>query len=1058
MTRILIYIATILVVVNWSLPVTAEIIIIDGIEFPYGIRSFADTVYSYSPGKDVGGTYDDPNEALGVPDYSSHRGAASLGDGGELILQFTDNSLTTSGDDANDLHIFEVGPDVEWMIISISTDASSWISLGEFRGQPKSIDIDAIDGVVTGTKYSFVRIQDDPNVNQSGSPYGEADIDAVGAISSAERVPITIYVDDDSQNDPGPWNPLISDAFEDGSREHPFDMIQEGIDAAKDGDKVIVLGGTYWETINFEGKSIKVTGFDPNLTNDQIQPYPVIDGNDQGPVVNFVNGEDPNTELSGFTITRGLNDIGSAIFCAGSHPMIANCLIVGNRTSDPNFGAAIYCADSNSIIQNCTITDNYGGEFGSSIYLVNSDIIIENSIVWGNIPEQIIVESGNDPIVVYSNIQGTWPGEGNIDVDPNFAPPGYWSDPNDPNLLTDPSNPDAVWIAGDYHLKSEEGRWNPDIENWVQDEYTSPCIDAGDPASDWSKEPEPNGGRINQGAYGGTEQASMTPNTYTLTYRAGPNGRIDGETSQKVKHGEDGTEVIAEPNEGYHFTGWSDGIEDANRTDTNITADIDVTANFEPDECICKLTISSSDGGSVTKPGEGEFIFDCNTVEVEATPEMHYVFSHWSGTLIDEGKVADPYVLNITFYCDGEYTLTANFERIYTLIYRAGPNGKIEGETTQKVIHGGSGTEVIAEPNEGYHFTGWSDGIGNANRTDTNVTADLDVTANFEPNEPIDYNLIISSTNGGSVTTPGEDTFTYEYGTDVDVEATADEYYYFLKWTGSAVDAGKVADPRSANTTVHMDGDYSLKANFAAVNFKLTVSSTDGGSVTRPGEGEIVIDGDSLIQLVAEADQNYEFVKWTGSAVDAGVVDDPDNPNTRIYINDNYNVKAHFARTSCILTISSTEGGSVTTPGEGTFEYDYGADVSVVATPDEHFHFVGWTGSAVDAGKVAVPGSASTTVTVEGDYTLIANFEIDKHILTIYSTDGGSVTSPGEGVFEYDYGTVVDLTATADPGYRFKFWVGPVIDRQAASTTVTITEDIIIRAYFVKSSLTTKPK
>jgi len=54
-------------------------------------------------------------------------------------------------------------------------------------------------------------------------------------------------------------------------------------------------------------------------------------------------------------------------------------------------------------------------------------------------------------------------------------------------------------------------------------------------------------------------------------------------------------------------------------------------------------------------------------------------------------------------------------------------------------------------------------------------------------------------------------------------------------------------------------------------------------------------------------------------------------------------------------------------------------------------------------------------------------------------------------VFEYDYGTVVDLVATADPNYRFKYWTGPVADEFAEITTVTITEDITVGAVFVKT-------
>jgi hypothetical protein len=76
------------------------------------------------------------------------------------------------------------------------------------------------------------------------------------------------------------------------------------------------------------------------------------------------------------------------------------------------------------------------------------------------------------------------------------------------------------------------------------------------------------------------------------------------------------------------------------------------------------------------------------------------------------------------------------------------------------------------------------------------------------------YILSTSSTRGGSVTKPGEGTFRYNCNTIVEIEATADDSYIFLYWTGSAVRAGKVANPSKARTTVLMNGDYSLMASF----------------------------------------------------------------------------------------------------------------------------------------------------------------------------------------------------------------------------------------------------
>jgi hypothetical protein len=71
------------------------------------------------------------------------------------------------------------------------------------------------------------------------------------------------------------------------------------------------------------------------------------------------------------------------------------------------------------------------------------------------------------------------------------------------------------------------------------------------------------------------------------------------------------------------------------------------------------------------------------------------------------------------------------------------------------------------------------------------------------------------------------------------------------------------------------------------------------------------------------------------------------------------------------LTISSTSGGNVTLPGEGTFPYDAGTVVPLAATPDEGYRFRSWTG---DIAYIANPSAASTTITMNGNYVIVANF------------------------------------------------------------------------------------
>jgi hypothetical protein len=148
------------------------------------------------------------------------------------------------------------------------------------------------------------------------------------------------------------------------------------------------------------------------------------------------------------------------------------------------------------------------------------------------------------------------------------------------------------------------------------------------------------------------------------------------------------------------------------------------------------------------------------------------------------------------------------------------------------------------------------------------------------------------------------------------------------------------------------------------------------------------------------------------------------------------------------LTISSTEGGSVTAPGEGTFTYNEGEKVNLAAKPDEGYQFVSWTG---DVGTLANLNTASTTITMNDDYSITATFAVKQYSLVIHSTEGGSVTTPGENAYTYDKGEVVNLVAVADKGCQFINWTGDVstiADVNAASTTITMNSGYSITANF----------
>jgi len=338
-----------------------------------------------------------------------------------------------------------------------------------------------------------------------------------------------------------------------------FSTIQAGIDGAANGDIVIVRDGTYVENINFNGKAI-------TLKSENGPGTTIIDGNDVGSVVTFVNGEAGGSVLDGLWLDSGYpegvycnssaptilncriqsnergmfcfnsspilenclfqnNHIysnsplfpgsGGALYCENSSPTLTNCHFRGNVASQ---GGAIYCLNSAPKFQNCIIENNTvtpGGIYygGGGMYCENSNPILANCIFDGNfasfgggllcersapvlnnctildhdstlggglfgfdfssptltncifskndaaIGQSIYIhDSTSSASVAYSNVEGGWPGTGNIDTNPLFFCHCY----------------------SDVYLRD-----------------SSPCIDSGDPSFPL----DPDGTRADMGAY-----------------------------------------------------------------------------------------------------------------------------------------------------------------------------------------------------------------------------------------------------------------------------------------------------------------------------------------------------------------------------------------------------------------------------------------------------------------------------------------------------------------------------------------------------------------------------
>ena len=282
-----------------------------------------------------------------------------------------------------------------------------------------------------------------------------------------------------------------------------YETIQAGIDAACNGDMVLVADGIYNgdgnKDLDFGGKAIEVK-------SEHGAEATIIDCEDDGRGFFFHSGESESSVVSGFTIMNGYESNGGGIYCFDSSPTLRDCIITGNTADN---GGGVYCSQSSIALIDCTITGNiadgdgggiycfgtltmtncsitdnksdddgggiycsestlincliadnkapdYGGGIycsesltltnctftkndGGGIYCDDSSPILKNCILWRNFPDEIYPPTA---VVTYSDVRGGWEGEGNIDVDP---------------LFVDPDN-------GSYYLGG-----------------CSPCVDAGTP-------------------------------------------------------------------------------------------------------------------------------------------------------------------------------------------------------------------------------------------------------------------------------------------------------------------------------------------------------------------------------------------------------------------------------------------------------------------------------------------------------------------------------------------------------------------------------------------------
>ncbi len=295
------------------------------------------------------------------------------------------------------------------------------------------------------------------------------------------------------------------------------------------------------------------------------------------------------------------------------------------------------------------------------------------------------------------------------------------------------------------------------------------------------------------------------------------------------------------------------------------------------------------------------------------------------------------------------------------------------------------------------------------------------------------YNLTMALTPVSSGTTnPSIGIHNYDENTVVNITATPAAGYEFVNWTGD------VADVNSPTTTVIINGDKTITANFTQLMYTLTTSTDGNGSVTLNPPGGSYVSGSQVI-LTPIPSIGYQFGSWTGANASEIVLADGDY---KLLIDGNKAIYANFVHVEYSLTLISAHGTVNKNPDQPT--YHEGDVVLLTPTPAAGWSFANWTGDLISS---ANPGS----VTIHGNTSVTANYTQNEYTLTITSAHGTVNKNPDQPT--YHEGDIVLLTPTPAAGWSFANWTGDLIS-SANPSSVTIHGNTSVTANYTQNEYT----
>ena len=338
------------------------------------------------------------------------------------------------------------------------------------------------------------------------------------------------------------------------------------------------------------------------------------------------------------------------------------------------------------------------------------------------------------------------------------------------------------------------------------------------------------------------------------------------------------------------------------------------------------------------------------------------------------------------------------YEKYNDMVYTSVPSGSFTGSFNMYTTGGNSGNTIYADSTQGAGHLKVT--VSPAQTTVEFIRYNASTAVHsytMEPNGTPTYNLTVNAGTGGTISAPPVSPSTHAAAEVVNLTAVPNTGYHFVNWTGNV---STVANVNSASTTVTMNGDYTITANFTIDTHTLTYSVGAGGTITAPATSPTTHNYGSSVTITAVPNTGYHFVNWTGNV---STVANVNNASTTIVMNGNYSITANFA---------------VTTAAPVAVADTYNAEKNlamIIDAPGVLGNDTDANGDALTAVNASTPSHGALTLNANGSftYTPVTGYTGDDTFT--YQANDGALTSSAATV-------TIHVIDSAPPGVPSSFY------------------------------------